>query len=72
MCSALATTKPAHAPHEKNGEQPGHSFSFEEVLLGVVLSADAFAAQSSAQHGLTVNSSTISVNITHNNFTQQM
>jgi hypothetical protein len=42
------------------------------VSLCVVFSPDAFAAQSSAQHGLTVNSSTISVNIAHRNLTQQM
>jgi hypothetical protein len=69
---ALVTIKPAHTPHEKNGEHPGHFFSFVELWFWVVVSTAEPVAQSSAQHGLTVNNSTINVKIAHRNFTQQM
>jgi hypothetical protein len=59
--------KPVQLPQEKNGEQPAHSFSFDADLPAVVL-----AAQLSAQHGLTVNSITMSENNTHKNFIRQM
>jgi hypothetical protein len=67
MVITLATTNPAQVPHAKNGEQPPHSFSVEEDLVVVGLDE-----QSSAQHGRTVNSTTISENNIHKNFTQQM
>jgi hypothetical protein len=69
-CCVLTATNPAHAPHEKNGEQPGHSFSFD--WAGWFFSVDVASLQSSAQHGFTVNSNTISVNIKQKNFTKQM
>lgn len=48
----LATTKPTQEPHEKKGEQPWHSLSFDDVFPASSFFIDDFFWHSlSAQHG---------------------
>jgi len=66
----LTITKPAQVPHEKNGEQPAHSFSGEAALVvSSFLLEDCFWQRSLVQHGLAERSTTNNDNIKQITFT---